>query len=143
MPKTKGIERTVDKYGRRAGVARPDYLAGVLAPKEPWAASTIAAKDTFRDAITDPSVPELYAAGARAAGDERWQGMCEDKGADRYSKGVELGKPYYKERMGDVIGVIERTSLTRRGPAGSETNYNRSKEMGVALRAWKLARKSS
>ena len=141
MPATIGLERTADKWVRRAGVARPDYEAGIDKPKRTWMAATIAAKKTFREAITAPEIPEMYAAGARAAGDEKWSAMAKGKGADRYSKGVELGEPYYRARMGNVLGVIEKTVLPVRGPAGSEKNWERSRKMGMELRAWKLARK--
>jgi len=143
MPKTIGIARTVSKYVARAAVATPDYEAGIKAPKNPYAASAIAAKDTYRAAITAPEIPDLYVSGIRRAGDAKWSKMALEKGKERYSRGVELGKEYYEGRMTNIIGVIERTTLPKRGPTGSEVNYARSKKMGMSLRAWKLAQKGA
>ena len=143
MVKTKGLERTTDKWIRRARVARPDYESGIKAPKVAWSTAAAAAKDVYREAITSPQVPELFAAGIRRAGDAKWSKMALEKGAERYARGVELGEDYYKSVMTDVLGTIERTTLPERGPAGSEKNYERVKKLGMALRAWKLARKAT
>lgn len=142
MVKTKGLERTVDKWIRRAGVARPDYETGVKQPKRAWAAAAAAAKDTWRQAVTAPGVDDLFATGIKRAGDQKWQKMAVEKGAERYARGVELGKEYYASGMQENLSVIERTTLPARGPRGAEVNWERAKKLGMELHAARLARKA-
>lgn len=143
MPKTIGVERATSKWINRARVATPDYEAGVKSPKRPWAASAMAASGTYHSAVSSPNTKALFERGIKRAGDARWADMSAKKGVERYATGVELSEPYYRSQMGDVIGVIERTTLSSRGPRGSAANYTRVKEQGDALHAWRLAKRAS
>jgi len=139
LVKTVGIARTKDKYLRRVRVAGPDYEAGIKAPKISWEAAAVAAKGTFRTAITAPEIPDLFEKGIKRAGDAKWSKMAIDKGIARFAPGVELSVPYYEERMTDILAVIEKTDVPVRGPRGADINWERSKKIGKALAAWRLA----
>lgn len=139
MVKTKGIERTVKKYVDRAGVAGPEYEAGIKAPKNDWEGSTLAAAGTFKMAITAPSVPQLFSAGVKKAGNAKWQKMALDKGVARFGDGVAKSQKFFRNSMSDVLATIEGISLSARGPRGSDQNYIRSKEIGTKLHAKRLA----
>jgi len=143
MVKTKGIERTVDKYARRASVARPDYEAGIASPKRSQSSAAINAADVYFSAVSAPSTKELFIRGLKRAGDTKWADMAKAKGAPRFISGVEAGQPYYRSQMTDFLGHVEATALPARGPTGSEANYERAKKMSMANRAWKLASKTS
>ena len=143
MVKTKGLERTVSKYVSRTAVAGPDYEAGIKDPKRPWAESTKAAADNYHTAVSSPTTKNLFISGVGKAGNAKWADMALRKGVARYADGVEKGKEYFRSGMSNVISTIESTTLGPRGPTGSEANYGRAKKMGMALRAMKLAQKSS
>lgn len=138
--KTKGIERTVDKYLARVRVAGNDYKKGIASPKKSWAEGAGAAAETWKSAITEAAGRGAYAAGVSKAGDAKWKEMAEIKGTARFTSGVEAGQKYYRSGMQDVISVIEGVPEGTRGPAGSATNYEISKSVGDALHAWKISR---
>lgn len=142
MVATKGIERTVSKYVARAAVAEPEYRAGIANPKRAWAAAALGASGTFHAAVTAPSTKALFEAGIKKAGDAKWKKMAEDKGAARFADGVEKSKDFFKSAMSDVLATIEATSIGKRGPRGSAQNYARSKDLGTALHAKRLAARS-
>jgi len=143
MVKTVGIERTTDKWIRRARVAGPDYEAGIKAPKRSWQKAATEAKDVFRAAITAPEVPDLFVRGITRAGDARWSEMAIKKGVDRFAPGVELSQPYYRAQMQDILAQIEAVVLKPRGPRGAAVNYQRVKDIGDRLHAWRLARRAA
>jgi len=140
MVKTKGITRTVDRYLRRVRVAVPDYEAGVKDPKIPWDEATVAAKEVYRAAITDPKVPDKFEAGVKKVGIVKWRDMALKKGSGRFVPGVELGKPYYEGIMKDILAQIEAIVLPARGPRGDPKNLDRVRAIFEALHAWRLAR---
>ena len=142
MVKTIGVERTVKKWLARARVARPDYEEGIKSPKEPWETKAIAAKETYKAAITAPDVPELFVRGIKRAGTARWQDMALKKGADRYTTGVELSQDYYRGQMADILGVIERITLPARAPRGDVRNLDRVKKIFEELHGWRLAKRT-
>ena len=143
MVKTIGLERTATKWIGRARVARPDYEAGVRAPKEPWMERAIGAKDTFKAAITAPAVPDLFVRGIKRAGKARWEDMTLKKGADRFVPGVELSDPYYRGQMTDILGAIERVVIPARAPRGDIRNLDRVKKIFEELHAWRLAARAA
>lgn len=143
IPKTIGVDRTVDKWLARARVAGDDYAKGVAAPKRPWAASAAAAADTFFSAVSSPNTKTLFLRGIRRAGDARWAEMAAKKGVGRFAEGVELSQAYFRSQMGDVISQIEAVKLKARGPRGSAKNYDRVKQIGDKLHAWRLAKSAS
>jgi len=142
MVKTIGLERTVSKWLGRARVARPDYEAGIKAPKEPWYEQTLKAKATYKAAISAPEVPELFERGVKRAGKERWETMALKKGADRFVPGVELSEPYYRSQMSDILSELERITIPERAPRGDLRNLERVKKIFVGLHAWRLAKRA-
>jgi len=140
MPKTIGVDRTVSKWVARARVAAPDYEAGVKAPKKAWASAAAAAAETFFSAVSQPVVKDLFVRGIRRAGDTRWSEMAVKKGVGRFAPGVEAGEPYFRSQMGDILAQIEAVKLKPRGPRGSAQNYERVKQIGDKLHAWRIAK---
>lgn len=139
MVKTKGLERSVSKYQARVAVAGSDYKAGIQSPKRPWAENAANAASTWGSAIQEAVSRGSFEAGVRNAGDTKWREMSEKKGTARFSAGVDIGLPYYRQGMSENLSVIEGVTLGAKGPKGSAQNYERSKTIGDALRAAKLA----
>jgi len=142
MVKTIGVERTVTKWIGRARVARPDYEAGIKAPKYPWLDQAIKAKDVYKVAITRPEVPDLFVRGLKRAGTARWEDMALKKGADRYVPGIELSEPYYRGQITDILAEIEKIVLPARAPRGDIRNLERVKKIFEGLHAWRLAKRA-
>jgi len=142
MVKTIGLDRTVKKWISRARVARPDYEAGIRAPKEPWLERAVAARDTFKAAVTAPEVPELYVRGIKRAGKARWEDMALKKGADRFTPGIELSQPYYSGQMTEILAEIEKIVIPARAPRGDIRNLERVKKIFEGLHAWRLAKRA-
>lgn len=143
IPKTIGVDRATSKWINRARVAGTDYEAGVKAPKVAWSTAATNAADTFFTAVSSPDVKTLFKRGISRAGDARWSDMATKKGIGRFGQGVELSEPYYRGQMGDVLGQIEAVTLPTRGPRGAAQNYNRVKDIGDKLHAWRLAKRAT
>lgn len=139
MVKTKGVERTVSKYQSRVAVAGPDYKAGIMSPKRSWAESAANAANTWGSAIQEAVSRGSFEKGIRDAGDSKWSQMADKKGTARFSQGVDIGLPFYRQGMSENLSIIEGVTLGVKGPKGSAQNYERSKTIGDALRAAKLA----
>lgn len=134
MPPTKPLSQVVDKWVRRAGVAQPDYEAGINNPRRPWAEAAAAADGNYRTAVTAAASAGRFAAGVRAAGDQRWQEGARAKGPGRFTEGVNIGRPRFNERVQTVLQTIQGVTLPARGPTGSPANYQRVAPIGDALR---------
>jgi len=143
IPKTIGVDRSASKWIGRARVAGADYEAGVRAPKVAWSTAAAGAADTFFSAVSSPDSKTLFLRGIRRAGDARWSDMALKKGVNRFPQGVEMSEAYYRSQMGDVLGQIETVSLASRGPRGAAQNYNRVKDIGDKLHAWRLAKRAA
>jgi len=140
MVKTKGADRTVEKWISRVGVAGPDYEAGVKNPKRDWATATKAAEATWKSAISDAIGRGAFGKGVSKAGTDKWQRGALNKGVARFPEGVRAAQDDYKAAMSEVLSVIEGVTLKARGPRGDPGNYERVKQIGDALHQWKLRR---
>lgn len=141
MPKTKGVARTVAKYLDRVRVAVNAYKEGVANPKNPWEQAASSAAGSWKQAIQEAAGRGAYEQGIARAGESKWRSAADQKGAARFTPGVEFGKPFFERAIGDVLGTIEGVALTPRGPSGSPGNLDRTRQIDDALRAFKLARR--
>lgn len=134
MPKTKGVQMSVDKWQRRASVAQPDYLAGVNNPRVPWDQAAKAAENNYRSGVTTAATEGRFGKGISRVGNEKWQRGASQKGPSRFVEGVQLGGGNFQERINMVLSTIEGVTLPARGPKGSPQNYQRITPIGEALR---------
>jgi hypothetical protein len=128
-----------DKWARRAAVAGPDYLAGVQAPRRPWAATTVAAAASWGAGVQAAVAAKSFERGVGAAGDAKWQAKAAGKGAQRFGPGVADAQPDYQKGVQPYFDVIANVQLTARGPKGSPQNLNRVAQIANALHAKKMA----
>jgi hypothetical protein len=134
MPKTKGVQLTVDKWQRRASVAAPDYQAGVQNPRVPWDQAAKAAEANYKTAVTMAANEGRFGKGITRVGNEKWSKGAAQKGPARFVEGVNLGAPIFQDRISQVLSTIEGVTLPPRGPKGSPQNYQRVTPIGEALR---------
>lgn len=134
MPKTKGVQSTVDKWQRRASVAQPDYTAGVQNPRTPWDQAAAGAEQNYKTGVVAAANANRYGAGVRRVGNQKWAENATKKGGGRFVEGVNLGGAQFQERINTVLQTIEGVQLPPRGPKGSPQNYQRIAPLGEALR---------
>ncbi len=136
-PKVMPIAEVASKWDRRASSAGPEYETGIRNPRGDWAASSIASKASWQQAITAAAGRDAFAKGVTAAGNTRWQEKAISKGPARYGDGVSKGVPDYAKNVAPYLDLIARTDLPPRGPAGSAANLNRMQAIPLALAALK------
>jgi len=130
----KPVTEYSDKYRRRASVAAPDYKKGVAAPKRPYAAAAVAGEPNFASAMTAVIAEKRRSAGITKAGDAKWLEGCNEKGAERFPKGVDVGSKYYETNLAPIHQKAAAAALNIRGPVGAETNYQNAVIMAKAFR---------
>lgn len=135
MANIKSIDQGSDKWVRRASVAGPDYQAGVANPRTSWAESAGKADSNYRAGVTAAASAGRYAAGVRAAGDEKWKRNSSLKGPGRFVEGVAIAKDDWARGFGPYHQAISSLALPARGPKGSPQNLQRVAAIATALRA--------
>jgi hypothetical protein len=140
MPKVPDIGRVAAKYQQNAGQAGPSYAEGVQNPRNDWKASTIAAAENYKVAVTKAAADGRFAKGVGRVSTESQIQASVQKGGPRYSQGVALGGPAYSEGMAPVLQIIENTQLTPKKPKGDPSNIQRVGQLAAAQHAGKLRR---
>lgn len=99
--------RWVDKYERRATVARVDYEAGVKKPKRNPIEAAIAAKETMVAKLTEVLAGTKWEDALRFVGEEGWRTAALKKGAPRYPEGIRAGLNKVKDFVGKFAPHLE------------------------------------
>ncbi|MBW2560141.1 MAG: hypothetical protein JRE40_04705 [Deltaproteobacteria bacterium] len=89
----KPAARWTEKYKARTAVARPDYEWGIANPARPPTDAAIAQKATLKAKMADAATWDKWESGLRFVGNEGWAKAAKEKGAERYTRGVEFGLP--------------------------------------------------
>jgi len=131
--KVKPIGEIVEKFGRRASAATDDYRHGVETTEKDWAGLTAAAEPTYEVGVTDAMARKSFGKGVKKAGTPKWRAGASGKGADRYAPGVRGALDAYQRGVAPYLEELSRLNLRPRGPRGSDSNYQRSKDVGQAL----------
>lgn len=134
------ISRVASKWARRAASASGEYEDGVKSTSKSWAGATAAAEKNYQQGVAAAASAGRYGKGVQRAGDAKWKKNSAEKGPARYAQGVGLAEADYAGQMAPVLEVISRTDLPPRGPAGSDSNFQRVMVLGKALRALKVGR---
>lgn len=137
--KIKSAAEAADKLVVRAQASATEYGREAGASGDSWAANTIAAKDSFGQAITAAGIKDRFARGVAKAGAAKYARKVKEVGADRFSPGVAAGKVDYQANVEPFFATIANLTLSARQPRGSAANYNRVGEVGKALNAKRLA----
>lgn len=124
--KTKTLAATVKKWADNAAGAAKFYAAGVLAPKRPWQAATVAAEDNYEAGVQAAITDKRFGKGVRNSSDSEWSKMASGKGARNYPGGIRDGTTKYNKNMGPVLVHMQAITLPEGGPRGSRLNIDRS-----------------
>ena len=97
---SKPVERWTDKWRSRAGVARKDYEAGIQNPSRDPVAAAIEQRASLESKMSSKDTWDKWEAGLRFTGMSGWQDAAIKKGAERFTKGIELGAPKFADFAG-------------------------------------------
>jgi hypothetical protein len=136
--KVKDAATSAAKFVQRASAAGPAYTAGVQSPKNPWAASTVAAANTYSTAVTQAVADNRFQKGVTKAGDQKWAANSAGKGAQRYPQGVQGAQNAYQTGVQPYLSALAGVQLPPRGPKGDPNNTQRVAAIATALRAIKV-----
>ena len=131
------LEQITDKWSRRATAAGPDYQAGIQSPRVPWSQGALAAKDAWKQAVTDAASKDLFSKGVSKAGDAKWATKALNVGVRRYPEGVAVAKDDYKANFAPFYDALGKVSLPARAPRGDPRNLERVKAIVTAMRQTK------
>lgn len=138
MADIKPLDTIVAKWIRVTPGRSEDYKSGVLNPRRDWASATAAAETAWEGGVTAAAARRAFSRGATAAGTPKWQAGSSGKGAERWPGGVRAAEADYRAGFSPYHGVISRTTLPPRGPAGDPANYERTRVIGNALHEAKM-----
>lgn len=116
------IDRTRwgDKYAKRTAIARPDYEAGVRAPRRDPIEAAIGQKEALVARLTEVLAGTEWEDALRFVGTKGWQDAALTKGGVRYGPGVQFGlpkvntfitafAPHLERVVGEVLALPGRT----------------------------------
>jgi hypothetical protein len=127
------------KYVQRGSNAVTDYKAGINAPKNPQAASAIAAAPRWQAALADPNAVKRYTNHLQKSGEEGWKAGALNKGANNYPSGITRGAPKWAANVQPYLDVIKSVTLSVKGIRGSSANLQRVADVANALHAKKVS----
>lgn len=139
MPAVRPMSHIKKKWVDRAGVAGPEYEFGIKNPRKVWADEASKAQETYKKAITDPSVPARYKGGVEKTGQKKYVDMATRKGITRFPEGVTLGQPFFEEGFTPYRDEIEKTELPPKLPKGDPGNITRVSRLASAMHEKKKA----
>lgn len=121
------------KWKSRVDIAGPDYKKGVEDPSVDWEGPTLAAEDTYKEAVIKAANEGSQGKGVRAAGNAKWKKNTTEKGPDRWRTGVAQAEPEYQLGIEKVLNAIGSVSLPKRYPSGDERNIDRVRAVTKAV----------
>ncbi len=131
--KVKDISKAASKFVSRAGVAGPDYTAGVQSAGTSQFDNALAAKASWAAGVQQAAANDSFAKGLNKAGPNKWQQMASTKGAKNYPAGVAAAQASYATGVGPYFSVLQNLNLTQRFPRGDPRNQQRSVDVQTAL----------
>ncbi len=130
------------KWAERGSASGAELVKRVK--ESTWKTEAVAGEDNFKTAMNEVIAKGLRKKGIEKASDAKWQGGIE-KNQGRYEQGIRDSQPDMEAAMTVVIGDIKTavSQLKARGPKGSASNYDRSKQLGTSLHDAATKRKSA
>ncbi len=138
-PTVPDAARAAAKFVRRAGQATPDYTEGVERSTKDQAGNAIAARALFTAQVAAPATIDRWERNLKRSGNEGFRRGVRDKGAARYGPGVGAAEGKYADRIAPVLSAIAATDIPARGLPASDGNFQRSRNIGLALNKLKTA----
>lgn len=136
--KVKAAADAAAKFVQNAQAAGPAYAKGVANAGGTWAANTAASAGTWQLGVQQAATDGRYAAGVNQTSQTKYQVRASGVGAQRYPQGVQGSQQAYQTGVQPYLTTLSNLTLAPRQPKGSAANWQRSQQVGMALRAQKL-----
>ena len=138
----KSASQSVTKWANRTGAAASDYVAGANATDKDQASRAIAAKEIYKQALTESFGRDAYAKGLQQSGKQGWLKGVQEKGGQNFSTGVstESAQAKYATNSGKYDSARQAADKLPRGPRGSANNLQRVAAVANALRLVKVGK---
>lgn len=128
------------KWARVTPGRTQDYTDGITNPRRPWAQSTVAAKGSWADGVSQAIQRDAFSKGVQAAGEQKWSTNTLQKGPSRWAEGVRLGEDAFTQGFEPFRAAIAGLQLPPRGPRGDPRNLERVAAVVRVLRQVKEQR---
>lgn len=136
--KVKDAAAAAQKFVQRGQASGPDYARGVAGSGQAWAQNTAAAADTYNAGVQEAISRGAFQKGVQAAGPSRYEERASGVGAQRYPQGVASSGDRYSGAVQPYLQTLASLTLSPRRPKGDPANYQRSQQVGEALRRRKI-----
>lgn len=135
----KDLSTSAQKWSTNAGNSSGEYATNAIAAGDRWAAATVAAAQTYQQAVTSGNIGERFRRGVQKSGASKYTSRITEHGASRYSQGVAAAQADWTSGFSPYAQTIAGLTLTPRRPRGDPGNYQRVQQVGQALNARRLA----
>jgi len=137
--KVKSLTEVRDKWldvtpGRASYYEKEASVAG-----SDWEKGATEASSAFKAGISAANIEALFKGGIKRAGAGKYERKVKDVGVARFSQGVSAAGPDFEAGVSPFLDEIAKITLPARAPRGSEANYARVRDIGVALHKKRLA----
>jgi len=140
MAEIKSAAKIREKWTRVTPLRSEDYRLGIADPKRDWEKAALAAKETWKAAITEAAAKDMFGKGVIAAGTAKWKEKATRVGPGRFSEGVMVAGPDFEKGFAPYAEEIAKTVLPVRFPRGDPRNVERVRVIAAALRAKKVGK---
>ena len=135
--------KSADEVSRKWGEVTPGrsayYEAGAGVAGADWEKNAAAAAGAYRSAVTAPNIEAMFKGGIKRAGGTKYERKVKDVGVARFGTGVTAAIEDMKAGIAPMLETIAAVTLPARQPRGTEANWRRSIEVGMALHKKRLA----
>ena len=135
----KPLDASAEKYRQNAANASTLYATNAGGAGDRWSAATLAAKQTFNQAIKAAGIEDRWHRGVSRAGAGKYATKIAEVGQSRYSEGVQNAGEDWQTGFEPFASTLAGLTLPQRRPRGDAGNYGRVEAVGKALNAKRLA----
>lgn len=121
----KTAQQSAEKYASRAAAASSDYVNGAASTSKDQAAAAIAAKEIYKQAVTQAAADGRYERGLQKSGKGKWLRGVQTVGAGRFAEGVAGASGDYAQESARFDGARSAASSLPRQIKGSPANLQR------------------
>jgi hypothetical protein len=137
--KTKTLTEVVQKYVDVTPGRSAYYQAGAVGAGDDWEKNTIAAKASYKAAVSAANIDTMFAGGVKKAGAAKFNRKVTDVGVSRYGPGVTAGAPDFSNGIAPMLETLAAMTLPARAPRGSDSNLERVRTIATGLHKKRLA----
>lgn len=138
----KEASAAVGRWQNRASMASSDYAAGAAETNKDQAQAAIAAKELYKQGVTEAIGRGAYEKGLQKSGKAGWLRGVQEKGQTNFSTGVssDMARQKYVENSSKYDAARRSADSKPRGAKGSQENINRVIAVVQAQRAVKVGK---